>query len=101
MPIAAAATAPGRSSGSMPTTRPHLRKECKLIAKKRDMRDGIHGEELLATVRGRIEVKPWWVLVLDNTDDLRLFSISQAVTEASSLYEFVLPSSAGAGPTTA
>ncbi|TQN66849.1 hypothetical protein CSHISOI_08581 [Colletotrichum shisoi] len=45
-----------------------------LVARKAGL-SALNGEELLTTVCHFIEAQPWWLLVLDNADDLRLFGV--------------------------
>ncbi|KAI1130080.1 TPR-like protein [Nemania abortiva] len=48
------------------------------IARKLGLATSLEDEDLLRTVRERIEANPNWVLVLDNADDLGLFGVTQA-----------------------
>ncbi|KAF5669923.1 Nephrocystin-3 [Fusarium denticulatum] len=49
----------------------------KTIGRKLGVNEQLDGPDLLAAVRGEIEARSRWVMVLDNADDLRLFGIGQ------------------------
>ncbi|SCO12762.1 uncharacterized protein FFE2_12681 [Fusarium fujikuroi] len=51
----------------------------KTIGKKLGVDERLDGLDLLDAVRIAIEVRPKWVMILDNADDLRLFGVSQQV----------------------
>ncbi|KAH8706221.1 hypothetical protein BGZ61DRAFT_575789 [Ilyonectria robusta] len=59
------------------------------IAKQLDIDRTLKGEDLLATVRRRIEAQPKWVLILDNADDLTLFGIGPAAEQKTNLYKYI------------
>ncbi|KAH6983388.1 hypothetical protein BKA56DRAFT_583615 [Ilyonectria sp. MPI-CAGE-AT-0026] len=59
------------------------------IAKQLDIDQTLKGEDLLATVRSRIEAQPKWVLVLDNADDLTLFGIGPTAEQKTNLYKYI------------
>ncbi|EXA28621.1 hypothetical protein FOVG_19787 [Fusarium oxysporum f. sp. pisi HDV247] len=52
----------------------------KTIGKKLGVDERLDGSDLLDTVRCEIEARPKWVMILDNTDDLRLFGVGQQAT---------------------
>lgn len=49
----------------------------KTIGRKLGVNEQLDGPDLLAAVRGEIEARSRWVMVLDNADDLSLFGIGQ------------------------
>lgn len=59
------------------------------IAKQLDIDRTLKGEDLLATVRTRIEAQPKWVLILDNADDLTLFGIGPTAEQKTNLYKYI------------
>ncbi|KAF5634007.1 hypothetical protein F25303_8936, partial [Fusarium sp. NRRL 25303] len=51
----------------------------KTIGKKLGVDERLDGTDLLDAVRIAIEGRPKWVMILDNTDDLRIFGVGQQV----------------------
>ncbi|KAK4172520.1 hypothetical protein QBC36DRAFT_349483 [Triangularia setosa] len=78
--------------------------DCKIIAKRPGLADGLDGLELLTAVRERIEAGPCWLLLLDNADSLAVFGVGrtrsgrdqgQDTENKQSLYDFVPRGPAG------
>uniref|UniRef100_A0A8H7NHI4 NB-ARC domain-containing protein n=1 Tax=Bionectria ochroleuca TaxID=29856 RepID=A0A8H7NHI4_BIOOC len=49
----------------------------KTIGKKLGVDERLDGTDLLDAVRNEIEARSTWVIILDNTDDLRIFGVGQ------------------------
>ncbi|KAF5529093.1 hypothetical protein FMEXI_14357 [Fusarium mexicanum] len=49
----------------------------KTIGKKLGVDERLDGTDLLNAVRNEIERRPMWLMILDNTDDLKLFGVGQ------------------------
>ncbi|KAB5518245.1 hypothetical protein GE09DRAFT_1259751, partial [Coniochaeta sp. 2T2.1] len=49
----------------------------KTIARRLGLAGSLDGPELLTAVRGRMEANPWWVLILDNADNLAAFGVGR------------------------
>ncbi|KAL9573934.1 hypothetical protein ACKAV7_001926 [Fusarium commune] len=53
----------------------------KTIGKKLGVDERLDGTDLLDAVRNEIEARSKWVMILDNTDDLRIFGVGQTKGE--------------------
>ncbi|KAI1013600.1 hypothetical protein LB504_013197 [Fusarium proliferatum] len=53
----------------------------KTIGKKLGVDERLDWTDLLNAVRNEIEGRPKWVMILDNTDDLKLFGVGQLATK--------------------
>ncbi|KNB18048.1 hypothetical protein FOXG_15699 [Fusarium oxysporum f. sp. lycopersici 4287] len=70
----------------------------KVVARKLGLDRKLNGEELLVTVRDRIEAEPRWLLIIDNSDDLALFGVNVGPTtaqKATSLLKYIPQGSTG------
>ncbi|KAL6787944.1 P-loop containing nucleoside triphosphate hydrolase protein [Trichoderma sp. SZMC 28012] len=67
----------------------------KTIAQAFGIDKQLKGEELYAAVCDQIAAQPDWVLILDNTDDLRQFGVEQASQQTNSLYRYIPKASTG------
>ncbi|KAJ4860754.1 tetratricopeptide repeat domain-containing protein [Trichoderma breve] len=67
----------------------------KTIAQAFGIDQQLKGEELYAAVCDQIAAQPDWVLILDNTDDLRQFGVEQAPQQTNSLYRYIPKASTG------
>ncbi|CAG9946679.1 unnamed protein product [Clonostachys rosea f. rosea IK726] len=67
----------------------------KLIAQKLGLDDTKNEENLLEAVRDKIESLESWVLVIDNTDDIRIFFPGQSSKETAANLIRYIPQSAG------
>ncbi|CAG9977745.1 unnamed protein product [Clonostachys byssicola] len=66
----------------------------KTIARKLGLDDTQNEENLLGAVRDRIESLESWVLVIDNTDDIKVFLPGQSAKKTANLIRYI-PQSAG------